>query len=237
MAGKRIKKMDSRNVGTNFYRYDQELGFWGAPDVERDLASHVRPDVPIRCRHNSQGNRDEDVVIENIRNPIVCIGGSHTWGAGVEYGQRYSEILKKLTGRTVLNLGHCSLGLDQICLAIIKKAAYYNPYGIVVEQHPWAIHRVLSHYVNGYMRPYFFLDVKGSLKLKKISVLARFKLCRRIIGAYHDYQKEFSEFKAKTHKRKGSTNEWKQVLSKDQVQNIDELIPEEWFERFNWARI
>jgi len=44
------------------------------------------------------------------------------------------------------------------------------------------------------------------------------------------------QFKAKTHKRKGATNEWKQVLSKKQVQHIDDLIPEEWFERFNWAK-
>jgi len=48
---------------------------------------------------------------------------------------------------------------------------------------------------------------------------------------------EKPEFKAKTHKRKGATNEWKQALSKEQVHRIDELIPDEWFERFNWPRM
>ena len=45
------------------------------------------------------------------------------------------------------------------------------------------------------------------------------------------------EFKSKTHKRKGATNEWKQVLSTEQIQRINELIPEEWFERFKWPRM
>ena len=45
------------------------------------------------------------------------------------------------------------------------------------------------------------------------------------------------KFKKNTHLRKGSTDEWKDVLSEKQVQKINELIPDEWFERFNWPKI
>jgi hypothetical protein len=45
------------------------------------------------------------------------------------------------------------------------------------------------------------------------------------------------EFKSNTHLRKGSTDEWMDVLSKEQVQKTNEAIPEAWFERFNWSKI
>ena len=41
-------------------------------------------------------------------------------------------------------------------------------------------------------------------------------------------------FKLKTQFRKGSTDEWREVLNKEQIQKINALIPEAWFERFNW---
>ncbi|NQU03208.1 MAG: hypothetical protein HQ589_03555, partial [Syntrophaceae bacterium] len=149
MPVKSIKKINSRNGDMTFYQYDRVFGFWGVPNIERDIVFQIRPDVHIHCRHNAEGNRDKDADAENLRKPIVCLGGSHTWGGGVEYGLRYTEILEKLTGRKVLNLGHCSFGLDQVCLVIIKKLENYQPSVIIVEQYPWSIHRVLNPYVNG----------------------------------------------------------------------------------------
>jgi hypothetical protein len=43
-------------------------------------------------------------------------------------------------------------------------------------------------------------------------------------------------FKPKTHLRKGKIDEWKDVLNNEQIQKINNLIPEEWFERFNWEK-
>jgi len=203
MAGKPIKKMTSRNGDMNVYQYDRTFGFWGKPNIVRDIAFDIRPDVYIRCRHNSEGNRDKDVEVENLRKPIVCVGGSHSWGAGVEYGLRYTEVLEELTGRQVLNLGHCSFGLDQICLVILEKSELYQPSVIIVEQYPWSVHRVLNPYMNGYTRPHFVLDANGDLKLHKTPFLAGFKVCRRIIGSFYNYRKEFMEFNSGINLKEG----------------------------------
>ena len=44
------------------------------------------------------------------------------------------------------------------------------------------------------------------------------------------------KFKPLTHSRKGSTDEWREVLNKEQVKKITEAIPGAWFERFNWPK-
>ncbi len=195
MSAKKIKKVILRPDDAPFYQHDQLIGFWGRPNMEREVRFKDKKMDFILARHNSEGNRDKSV--STIRgNGILCFGGSHTWGVGIDQESRYSEHIEKMTGKPVYNLGHCSLGLDQICLAILNKVERYRPSIIIIEQYPWAIHRVLSSYVIGYCRPYFYLDNKGDLKLKKLPMLSRFTVFRRIIGEYHSYRKEFYEFKA-----------------------------------------
>ena len=63
----------------------------------------------------------------------------------------------------VINMGHCSLGLDQITIAIMEKTKKYNPKIIIVEQYTWALHRVITRAVSGYIRPNFYFDVEGNL--------------------------------------------------------------------------
>ena len=41
-------------------------------------------------------------------------------------------------------MGHCSLGLDQVILAIMKNAEKYNAKIIFIEQYTWALHRVTT---------------------------------------------------------------------------------------------
>jgi len=181
---------------TAFYRFDAQLGFWGVPNLEREVTYDVRPNEPFYVRHNSDGNRDAEVILGPSEKTILCIGGSHTWGGGVQQDSRYSEVLAKRTGRRVLNLGHCSLGLDQVCLALLQKAAKYNPEIIIVEQYPWAVHRVMNTFVNGFVRSYFYFNSQEELKLQKVSRLAKYRWCRRLIGTYYAFRKEFQEFRS-----------------------------------------
>lgn len=184
------------NGDTVFYRFDPQLGFWGIPGIEREVIFPQQPDRPVTVKHNSAGNRDHEISLAPGERSIVCMGGSHTWGGGVDQLQRYPDFLAEKTGIRTVNLGHCSLGLDQICLAILQQTAQYHPKVIVIEQYPWAVHRVLNNYVNGYVRPYFYRGEDGQLRLNKLSPLARIPLFRRMIGSYYAFRKEFNEFKA-----------------------------------------
>lgn len=184
------------NEGAAFYNFDAEMGFWGVPNLEREICFSQCPGTPILVRHNTDGNRDTDAALKPDERTIVCIGGSHTWGGGVEQEFRYTERLAEQTGRRVINLGHCSLGLDQACLAILQRSKKYHPEIIIVEQYPWAVHRVLNNYVNGFVRPYFYLDSQKDLKLRKVPSFARYQIFRQMIGSYYAFRKEFQEFRA-----------------------------------------
>ena len=184
------------NGDTTFYCFDAQMGFWGAPNLDHSVCYDERPDTPFRVRHNADGNRDVDAVPASSEKAIVCFGGSHTWGAGVDQELRYTERLAEKTGRRVINLGHCSLGLDQVCLAILHRSAKYRPDIIIVEQYPWAVHRVLNNYVNGFVRPYFYLDSQQGLRLRKVPHFAKYRVFRRMIGSFYAFRKEFQEFRA-----------------------------------------
>jgi lysophospholipase L1-like esterase len=191
-TGESVKRLAAGD--TTFYQFDVQLGFWGIPNIQRMVTFEQRPDVPIPVSHNSDGNRDWDISCPLGNKTIVCFGGSHTWGLGVGQDERYTDQLAKRSGCRVLNMGHCSLGLDQVCLAMLNRAGKYGPRIFVVEQYPWAIHRVISPYVNGFVRPYFYLDANQDLKLRKVSPLAKFKVLRQTIGTYYAFRKEFREF-------------------------------------------
>ena len=43
-------------------------------------------------------------------------------------------------------------------------------------------------------------------------------------------------FKNKSHLRKGDKNEWKQVLTNEQISKINNYIPESWFKEYKWDK-
>ncbi len=94
-----------------------------------------------------------------------------------------------------MNFGHPSLGLDQICLRITEGSDRHHPEGILVEQYPWAFHRVLASFVNGYLKPCFYIDSRGELQVHRVSPLARYRLYRKVVGSYRTFKKELFEFK------------------------------------------
>ena len=177
------------------YRFDALTGFWGMPNVEQKISFKYGDNAVSLVKHNQYGNRDKPVDMNSRDKNFICYGGSHTWGAYVEQDERYSDFLTERTGRRFLNIGHPSFGLDQISLAIEHKSSEFNPEGIVIEQYPWAFHRVLNAYVNGYLKPYYYLLPDGELRFDPLSSLARFRLYRQVVGEYRLYKKEFLEMR------------------------------------------
>ncbi len=186
----------SYKEGMPVYQFDPLTGFWGTPNIDTDVAFEGPSGPLVRVRHNSEGNRDEEVQEKpGVRN-VLCYGGSHTWGAFVDQADRYTDVLnRRMRSTRFVNLGHGSFGLDQICLAILERSRRYSPSAVVIEQYPWAIHRVLNPYVQGYLKPSFYIDGSGALKLHKVPALARHKIFRQIQGQYRLYKKELAEFK------------------------------------------
>ena len=189
------KKIKSNRVAKSLYVFDKYTGFWGMPNIERFVQTDLR-DEPIKVSHNSDGNRDDEIINIDSRGSIVVIGGSHSWGGGLDKNQRYSDLLASRIDRQVINMGHASLGIDQACIAIMKKTSKYNPKIIVLEQYPWAVIRILNGYVNGYIKPLFSIDDTGNLKLKKVPRIMSFPFARKVLGSYYAFKKELQEYRS-----------------------------------------
>lgn len=177
------------------YQFDPLTGFAGRPNAERNVAFEGPSGPLVHVRLNDQGYRDEPFEIKKGVKNILCYGGSHTWGAFVEQDKRYTDILnRRFADYRFMNLGDGSFGMDQIALSILEKSQKYSPSAIVIEQYPWSVHRVLNSYVAGYLKPSFYIDAQGELKLRKVAPLARFRAYRNVAGAYRLYKKELTEF-------------------------------------------
>lgn len=136
-----------------------------------------------------------------------------------------------------------------------------NVQALIEYQYPdgffqWPFAKKVDWQIDNYYFPADFEWVKGWLNadtdpnfpceihFSRFEVLAndQKKYFQEILSFYDLPKDKFTypqkpEFKSNTHLRKGLTDEWRQVLSRDQIQKINELIPEAWFERFNWPKI
>jgi|SaaInlStandDraft_5_1057022.scaffolds.fasta_scaffold31365_1 hypothetical protein len=187
-----VKKLRSARSA---YQFDMELGFWGVPGFNERVETGIG-EKKINVSLNSDGDREKEITEIDKNGSIVVIGGSHTWGVGIEDGRRYSDILAKKINKQVINMGKASFGIDQICMVITNKMIKYNPRIVIIEQYPWAILRILNHYMGRYVKPYFKLDSNGELQLVKVPKIAKFRYMRILSGAFLSYIKELKEFRS-----------------------------------------
>ena len=180
---------------TIFYEFHKDYGFWGIPNKKGEVYFGYEKNKLTEVSHNSLGLREEELN-GTIKSSILCFGASNTWGAGVDQDKRYSDNLKKTQSNKVINMGHCSLGLDQVILAIMKNAEQYNAKIIFIEQYTWALHRVITKSVNGFIRPNFTLGVDGELLFNQIPSYFKYKPIRNQVAKYHNFKKELNEFLA-----------------------------------------
>ncbi len=117
----------------------------------------------------------------------------------------------------------------------------------------WSLEKKIDWQIENYFIPVNLEWIKGWLKADEdpefpceilftqheVLAMNPRKYFQQILSFYGLSEEKFifplePQFKTKTHKRKGATDEWRQVLSREQVQKINEVIQKEWFERFNW---
>lgn len=112
-------------------RFDPLLGWRPLPNVVRWGADWSADEA---ARTNSDGWRDAEFTrAAEGRARIVAIGDSFTWGAGVDYGERWTEFLENEGARRdVLNLGVNAFGSDQEMLLLEHDGLRYEPDAVVV---------------------------------------------------------------------------------------------------------
>jgi hypothetical protein len=80
-----------------FYRYDPVLGWDNLPNARGYL---TRAEYSIEVSNNSLGMRDVEI---GAKRPgeyrVAFLGDSFTWGVGVSYGERFTEVAGKLDPR------------------------------------------------------------------------------------------------------------------------------------------
>tara|TARA_B110000008_G_scaffold119766_1_gene122447 strand:+ start:1654 stop:2856 length:1203 start_codon:yes stop_codon:yes gene_type:complete len=119
----------------------------------------------------------------------------------------------------------------------------------------WTIDKQIDWQINEYFMPINVKWINGWIEADKnpeFSCKIYFSLFENLVNNPRKYFQEILSFygisenkfvypekptfKGKTHIRKGRTDEWRVALSKKQIEAINKIIPEEWFDKFNWER-
>lgn len=182
------------------YEFNRKYGWWGTPNFEK-RSFHAEYNRELRIFHDSFGNRSpyEANAPKFDQAAFVFLGGSHTWGGGVENFETYPAIFGELSKYPVLNLGHCSFGLDQILLVFMnlvdKIGTRSGLERVFIELHPWVIHRVLRKSALGYPKP-FFEVIDNQIRLRTLSTIQANPLIRKYVGEYYLFEKSYREYKS-----------------------------------------
>lgn len=147
--------------------FDSELGWRFVPGV---VTANPQWSDKLPVTINSLGWRDAEFPSEKIpgRTRVLALGDSFTFGTGVDYGQRFSEVLERAEPSVdVLNMGAFAYGPEQEIRVYEVHGASVRP-DIVL----WNLYLgndmedIRAHSLHGVPKPYFSF-VAGSLYLTK----------------------------------------------------------------------
>lgn len=92
-------------------------------------------DFSVIYKINSKGLRDKEYDYEKPTDVkrIIAFGDSFTFGEGVTYGKRYTDVLENnLHATEVLNFGYPGASLDKIAVLIAHEGISYNPDYVII---------------------------------------------------------------------------------------------------------
>jgi hypothetical protein len=158
-----------------YHRFDPEIGWTGAPDVDRTFRIHFRERTlpgTVRVRHNRDGLRGAEVPVARTpgRARVVVLGDSYLWGWGVEDDETFSARLARLTGAEVVTLACSSYGTIQEMLLFETAGAAYRPDVVILGFHMNDLEDNVDSY--GERRPFGAMD-GGELALRNHPVRRR----------------------------------------------------------------
>lgn len=153
-----LKKSAGRQREVSIGKYDEDLGWAYEPNKEDTL---ITSDYSIDYKINSKGLRDEEYNYEKKNGifRIVALGESHTFGEGIAFGRRYSEIIEQgLNNTEVVNMGVWGFGIDQALLYFEKEGFRYKPDLSILFINKVGLERCGVSFRDGAHKPRFGLD-------------------------------------------------------------------------------
>ncbi|MEX2048822.1 MAG: SGNH/GDSL hydrolase family protein [Gemmatimonadota bacterium] len=139
--------------------FDPDLGWRLVPGITKKDGQWMSV-TPATT--NSLGWRDDEFASEKAtdRARILALGDSFTFGVGVDYGDRFSEVLERDRPETeVLNMGVFAYGPDQALLAYELHGRSVDPDIVVLGLYLGNdLDDIKSRVVHSFPKPYFVLD-------------------------------------------------------------------------------
>ena len=92
-------------------------------------------DFSVIYKINSQGLRDKEYDFKKPKNKtrILAFGDSFTFGEGIEYGERFTDIIEKsFQNLEVINFGVPGYGLDRILIKFATEGLKYFPDYVII---------------------------------------------------------------------------------------------------------
>jgi hypothetical protein len=113
-------------------------------------------DFSVLYRVNSRGLRDAEHPFERVLGQAryLAVGDSYTFGSGLDYGERFSEVAERALGNVeIVNLGVPGYGLDDMLLSYIEAGTRYRADGLlVIVNRPVMRRQLTGIYRNGKVR-------------------------------------------------------------------------------------
>jgi hypothetical protein len=159
-----------------FHRFDPEIGWIGAPNVDRPFQLHFGERTfprTVRVRHNRLGLRGKEIPLPRTpgKERVVVLGDSFLWGWGVDDDETFSARLSEETGAEVVTLACSSYGTIQEMLLFERSGAAYRPDLVIVGFHVNDPDDNVDSF--GGRRPYGARSASGELVLRNEPVARR----------------------------------------------------------------
>lgn len=140
--------------------HDQEIGWHYLPNTHEDL---ITSEFTVRYDINSLGFRDAETQYFKTSSVfrVLALGDSFTFGEGVAYGRRYTEIIERaLDNIEVINMGIQGYGLDQSMLLLEKRGFTFSPDLVLIFVNRPMLERCSLFFCSAY-KPRFNLNEQG----------------------------------------------------------------------------
>lgn len=139
--------------------YDKEIG-WGLK--KHKIAREVTSEFDVIYSINSSGLRDREIPLKKPAGEfrIILLGESNVFGWGVNYGERFSEVVeKKLANVEVINMGIGGFGIDQSFLQLQRDGFKFNPDLVILFVYDEFLYRSMDFIRDfGAFKPRFVFD-------------------------------------------------------------------------------